>query len=73
MVKDQMDLIIVTALAVQCGCEVVCPLGTCLDPRWLPIAWTTAIPSMTVTFLVAMEQFPLVADHHQFCSAAPQV
>jgi len=30
-----MDLVIVTALAVQCGCEGVCPLGTCLDPRWL--------------------------------------
>jgi len=30
-----MDLIIVATLAIEYGCEVVSPLGTCLDPTWL--------------------------------------
>jgi len=30
-----MNFIIVNALAVQCGCKVASPLGTCLDPMWL--------------------------------------
>ena len=30
-----MNLIIIFGLTVQCGCEVVSPLGTCSDPWWL--------------------------------------
>jgi len=30
-----MSFIMVIALAVQYSCEVVSPLGTCLDPKWL--------------------------------------
>ena len=43
-----MDLIIFSALAVQCSYEVVSPL----THGGLPIVWTIAIPSITVAFLV---------------------
>ena len=63
-VKDQMDLILVTALAVQCGCEVVCPLVRlhAFTQSGLPIAWATTIPSMTVTFLGGNGAFSLVTS-----------
>lgn len=34
-VKHYVNLIIIFGLTVQCGCEVVSPLGTCSDPWWL--------------------------------------
>ncbi len=57
MVKHRMDLIIVTALSVQCGYEVLSPLGTCLGPR---SALTTAIPSIAVIFLGGTRAVPFV-------------